>query len=63
VDEPGADPRPVALNVDSDPNRQYVEEMKHMLEAISSRLPTDNDVERAATTLDVALTVLEEAST
>jgi hypothetical protein len=34
-----------------------------MLEAISSRLPTDNDVERAATTLDVALTVLEEAST
>ena len=25
-----------------------------MLEAMSSRLPTDNDVERAATTLDVA---------
>ena len=27
VDEPGAEPRSVALNVDSDPNRQYVEEM------------------------------------
>ena len=63
VDEPGADPRPVALSVDSDPNRQYVDEMRHMLEAMSSRLPTVNDVERAATTLDVALTVLEDGST
>jgi predicted dehydrogenase len=62
VDEPGADPRPVALNVDSDPNRQYVEEMKHMLAAMGSRTPTSNDVGRAATTLDVAITVLEEAS-
>jgi predicted dehydrogenase len=62
VDEPGADPQPIALNVDSDPNKQYVEEMKHMLAAMGSRTPTCNDVERAATTLDVALTVLEGTS-
>jgi predicted dehydrogenase len=59
VDEPGADPRSVALDVDSDPNQQYVEEMRHMLAAMSARSPTSNDVERASTTLDVALTVLE----
>jgi predicted dehydrogenase len=59
VDEPGAAPQTVALHVDSDPNRQYVEEMRHMLAAMETRTPTCNDVERAATTLDVALTVLD----
>lgn len=53
----GDDPEPI-LQVDADPNRQYVDEMCHMLQALKTRMPTCNNVDRAAAALDVAFTVL-----
>jgi predicted dehydrogenase len=62
VAEAGAEPRPLAMSVDSDPNTQYVEEMRHLLASITSRSPTRNDVERAAATLEIALTARDGAA-
>lgn len=56
VREPGAPPQLVAAEVDSDPNAQYVDEMRHLLSCMDTRAPTCNDVDRAAATLEVALT-------
>jgi len=61
VREAGAEPEPLAVSVDSDPNGQYVAEMRHMLASVEARTPTCNDVERAAATMEVALTALEGA--
>jgi predicted dehydrogenase len=56
VREAGADPTVLAAAVDADPNAQYVREMEHLLVSIDSRAPTCNDIDRAATTVEVALT-------
>ncbi|MGH7722072.1 MAG: Gfo/Idh/MocA family protein [Candidatus Dormibacteria bacterium] len=53
--EAGAAPETVAAGLDSDPNTQYVAEMRHMLAAMTTRAPTCNDVERAAATVEIAL--------
>ena len=55
VSEAGAEPISLAVSVDTDPNAQYVAEMRHMLAAMESRSPTCNDIERAAATVEVAL--------
>jgi len=55
VSEAGAVPTPLAESIDTDPNAQYVAEMRHMLASIDSRAPTCNDIERAAATVEVAL--------
>lgn len=55
VTSPGAEPRRLAQSIDSDPNAQYLAEMEHMLTAIETRSPTCNDIDRAATTVEVAL--------
>jgi predicted dehydrogenase len=62
VREARAGAEPLAVSVDSDPNAQYVAEMRHMLAAIASRQPTCNDVDRAGAAIEVALTVLEDAT-
>jgi predicted dehydrogenase len=62
VAEAGATPHPLVASVDSDPNAQYVEEMRHLLASIASRSPTRNDVERAAATVEVALTARDGAA-
>lgn len=55
VTEAGAPPQTLAVAVDTDPNAQYVAELRHLLEAMESRSPTCNGVERAAATVEVAL--------
>nr|MDQ2961416.1 hypothetical protein [Candidatus Dormibacteraeota bacterium] len=55
VQEAGVEPRVLAGAVDADPNAQYVREMEHLLAAIGSRAPTCNDIDCAATTVEVAL--------
>ena len=56
VTEAGAAPKPLATEVDSDPNAQYVAELCHLLDRMTSRAPTCNGVERAAAVVEVALT-------
>jgi predicted dehydrogenase len=56
VREAGTEPQQLAVSIDSDPNAQYVAEMEHLLAAIESRSETCNDIDRAATTVEIALT-------
>lgn len=51
----GMAPKTLATAVDSDPNAQYVSELRHLLERMVSRAPTCNGVERAAAAVEVAL--------
>lgn len=56
IREPGRGAEPLAVGVDAELNLQYVAEMKHMLTAMRRRVPTCNDIGRAAQSVEVALT-------
>jgi spore coat polysaccharide biosynthesis protein SpsF len=60
VREAGATPETIAAGVDSDPNAQYVTEMRRVLAAVGNPGAARwNDVERAAASVEVALAALE----
>jgi spore coat polysaccharide biosynthesis protein SpsF len=58
----GAIPEHLAVSVDSDPNAQYMAEMRRVIATVGTHgAPTWNDVERASASVEVAMVALHGA--